>query len=212
MAESRSTESVSNSASPSTSRHWTPVSHAKFEVEKFDGSSNFSMWRCEVKDMLNLEGYVDSDYAGDLDKRRSTTGYLFTLAKGPVSWRSTLQSTVALSTTEAEYMAVTEAFKEAMWLHGLIEDLGIVQKHVEVFCDSQSAICLAKNQVHHARTKHIDVRFHFIREIVNEGDILLQKIGTADNPADMLTKHLRVHGSVDRSLCWIRESSPRWRF
>ncbi|GMP53679.1 hypothetical protein CsSME_00019075 [Camellia sinensis var. sinensis] len=97
-------------------------------------------------------------------------------------------STVALSTTEAEYMAVTEAFKEAIWLHGLIEDLGIVQKHVEVFCDSQSAICLAKNQVHHARTKHIDVRFHFIREIVNEGDILLQKIGTADNPADMLTK------------------------
>ncbi|GMP43231.1 hypothetical protein CsSME_00012675 [Camellia sinensis var. sinensis] len=119
----------------------------------------------------NLEGYVDSDYAGDLDKRRSTTGYLFTLAKGP-----------------AEYMAVTEAFKEAIWLHGLIEDLGIVQKHVKVFCDSQSAICLAKNQVHHARTKHIDVRFHFIREIVNEGDILLQKIGTADNPADMLTK------------------------
>ncbi|XP_028079579.1 enolase 2-like [Camellia sinensis] len=76
-----------------------------------------------------------SDYAGDLDKRRSTTGYLFTLAKGPVSWRSTLQSTVALSTTEAECMAVTEAFKEAIWLHGLIEDLGIVQKHVEVFCD-----------------------------------------------------------------------------
>ncbi|GMP51093.1 hypothetical protein CsSME_00017460 [Camellia sinensis var. sinensis] len=91
-------------------------------------------------------------------------------------------STVALSTIEAEYMAVTEAFKEAIWLHGLIEDLGIVQKHVKVFC------CLAKNQVHHARTKHIDVRFHFIREIVNEGDILLQKIGTADNPADMLTK------------------------
>uniref|UniRef100_A0A5B7BYT4 Reverse transcriptase Ty1/copia-type domain-containing protein n=1 Tax=Davidia involucrata TaxID=16924 RepID=A0A5B7BYT4_DAVIN len=133
-------------------------------------------------------GYVDSDYAGDLDKRRSTTGYVFTLAGGPVSWRSTLQSTVALSTTEAEYMAVTEAFKEAIWLQGLIEDLGIVQEHIEVYCASQSAICLAKNQVHHARTKHIDVRFHFILEIVDEGDILLQKIGTADNPADMLTK------------------------
>jgi hypothetical protein len=135
-----------------------------------------------------LVGYVDSDYAGDLDKRRSTTGYVFTLAGGPVSWRSTLQNTVALSTTEAEYMAVADAIKEAIWLHGLIEDLGILQKNVKVLCDSQSAIHLAKNQVHHARTKHIDVRFHFVREIMEEGDILLQKIGTADNPADMLTK------------------------
>ena len=132
--------------------------------------------------------YVDSDYAGDLDKRRSTTEYVFTMAGGPVSWRSTLQSTVALSTTEAEYMAVTEAFKEAIWLHGLINDLGISQKHIRVFYDSQSAICLAKNSIHHAHTKHIDVRFHFVREILNEGDILLKKISTADNPADMMTK------------------------
>lgn len=146
----------------------------KFERDKTIGKS--------------LVGYVDSDYAGDLDKRRSTTGYVFTMTGGPISWRSTLQSTVALSTTEAEYMAVTEAFKEAIWLHGLIKDLGINQKNVEVFCDSQSAICLAKNQVHHGRTKHIDVRYHFIREIVDEGNILLQKIQTAENPADMLTK------------------------
>ena len=107
---------------------------------------------------------------------------------GPVCWRSTLQSTVALSTTEAKYMAVTEAFKEAMWMHGLINDLGILQERINVFCDSQSAICLSKNQVHHARTKHIDVRFHFIREIISKGDIRLLKIGTGDNPADMLTK------------------------
>lgn len=166
--------------------HWQAV---KWILRYIHGTVNQGL-KFERDNRLgqNLKGYVDSDYAGDLDKRRSTTGYLFTLAKGPVSWRSTLQSTVALSTTEAEYMAVTEAFKEAIWLHGLIEDLGLVQKHVEVYCDSQSAICLAKNQVHHSRTKHIDVRFHFIREIVNEGDILLQKIGTADNPADMLTK------------------------
>jgi len=65
-------------------------------------------------------GYCDSDFAGDLDKRRSTTGYLFTLAKAPVSWKSTLQSTVAFSMTEAEYMAITEVVKEAIWLHGLL--------------------------------------------------------------------------------------------
>ncbi|KAM0977924.1 hypothetical protein ACFX13_014221 [Malus domestica] len=138
-------------------------------------------------------GYVDSDYAGDLDKRRSTTGFVFTIAGGPVSWRSILQSTVALSTTEAEYMAVTEAIKEAIWLQGLLDDLGVQQDHVDVHCDSQSAIHLAKNQVHHARTKHIDVRFHFVREVIDEGDILLQKIGIADNPADMLTKPVSLH-------------------
>ncbi|KAM1696422.1 hypothetical protein ACFXTN_027951 [Malus domestica] len=138
-------------------------------------------------------GYVDSDYAGDLDKRRSTTGFVFTIAGGPVSWRSILQSTVALSTTEAEYMAVTEAIKEAIWLQGLLDDLGVQQDHVNVHCDSQSAIHLAKNQVHHARTKHIDVRFHFVREVIDEGDILLQKIGTTDNPADMLTKPVSLH-------------------
>ncbi|KAE8723957.1 Detected protein of unknown function [Hibiscus syriacus] len=102
-------------------------------------------------------GYADFDYAGDLDKRRSTTGYLFTIAKAPVSWKSTLQSTVALSTTEAKYMAVSEAIKEAIWLNGLMEDLGVIQSHISLYCDSQSAIHLAKNQVYHSRTKHIDV-------------------------------------------------------
>ncbi|KAE8684117.1 hypothetical protein F3Y22_tig00111151pilonHSYRG00072 [Hibiscus syriacus] len=140
-------------------------------------------------------GYCDSDYAGDLDKRRSTTGYVFTFAKAPVSWKSTLQSTVALSTTEAEYMAVTEAVKEAIWLQGLLGELGIEQKHIKVHCDSQSAIHLAKNQVYHARTKHIDVRYHFVREILEEGGVIIQKIRTTENPADMLTK---VHkGDID---------------
>ncbi|XP_070021819.1 secreted RxLR effector protein 161-like, partial [Nicotiana sylvestris] len=68
-------------------------------------------------------GYCDSDFAGELDKRRSTTGYVFTFAKTPVSWKSTLQSTVVLSTTKAEYMAITEAVKEAIWLQGLLKEL-----------------------------------------------------------------------------------------
>lgn len=85
-------------------------------------------------------------------------------------------------------MAITEAFKEGIWLHNLVKDLGIRQKNIEIFCDSQSAICLAKNQVHYGHTKHIDIRYHFVREIVEEGDILLQKIGNTENVADMLTK------------------------
>ena len=85
-------------------------------------------------------GYVDSDYAGDLDKRQSTTGYVFTLSQAPVSWRSILQFTVVLSTTEAEYMAMTEAIKEAIWFQGLLDDLGIDQDLLKINCDSMSAM------------------------------------------------------------------------
>jgi len=93
-----------------------------------------------------------------------------------------------LSTTEAEYMAITEAVKEAIWLHGLLKDLGVGQKQLELYFDSQSVIHLVKNQVFHARTKHIDVRYHFVREILEEEEIVLQKIHTTENHADMLTK------------------------
>ncbi|KAH9699088.1 Integrase catalytic domain-containing protein [Citrus sinensis] len=133
-------------------------------------------------------GYCDSDFVGDLDKRRSTTGYVFTLGGGPVSWRSILQSTVALSTTEAEYMAATEAVKEAIWLKGLLGDLGVIQDNIAVFCDNQSTKFLAKNQTYHVRTKHIDVKYHYVREIIESGVVLLRKIDTKDNPSDMLTK------------------------
>nr|GEY09800.1 retrovirus-related Pol polyprotein from transposon TNT 1-94 [Tanacetum cinerariifolium] len=135
-----------------------------------------------------VEGYCNSDYARDLDKRRSTKGYVFTMAKALVSWKSTLQSTTALSTTEAEYMAMIETVKEAIWLQGLLGELGIKQRFVTMHSDSQSALHLVKNQVYHARTKHIDVRYHFIREILEEGEVRIQKIHISKNPADMLTK------------------------
>nr|GEV36617.1 retrovirus-related Pol polyprotein from transposon TNT 1-94 [Tanacetum cinerariifolium] len=132
--------------------------------------------------------YCDCDYARDLDKRRSTTGYVFTLAKAPISWKSTLQSITALSTTKAKYMAMTEAVKEEIWLQGLLGELGMCQKFVTTHSDSHSEIHFAKNEVYHARTKHIDVGYHFIREILEEGGVRIQKIHTSKNPADMLTK------------------------
>ena len=99
-----------------------------------------------------------------------------------------IQSTVAMSTTETEYMAAAEAAHEALWLTGLVKELSIQQGGVSLQCDSQSAIYLAKNQVYHARTKHIDVRFHKIRELVATSELLLEKIHTFENAADMLTK------------------------
>ena len=106
-----------------------------------------------------------------------------------VSWKSTLQSSVTLSTTEAEYMALTSAAKESIWLKGLVGELGISQDYATMYCDRLSAICLAKDQVYHDRTKHIDVRYHFLR---TDKRVKVKKIGTADNPADFFTKSVPV--------------------
>ncbi|KAL1197961.1 Retrovirus-related Pol polyprotein from transposon TNT 1-94 [Cardamine amara subsp. amara] len=122
---------------------------------------------------------------GDVDSRRSMTGYVFTLGNSVISWKATLQPTVTLSTTEAEYMALTEAAKDGIWLKGLISGLGLHHDQATMYCDSLGANCLAKDQVHHERTKHIDVRYHFLR---NEKRIQVKKVGTADNPAYMFTK------------------------
>ena len=109
--------------------------------------------------------YVDSDYAGDLDNRKSLLAYMFTLSGCTISWKSTLQSTIILSTTEAEYMTITEAIKEAIWLRGLVSDFGLHQEGTVIFCDSQRVIHLTKNQIYHERTKYIDVRYHFVRAV-----------------------------------------------
>ena len=93
-----------------------------------------------------------------------------------------------MSTTEAEYMAVAEVAKEALWLKGLVKELGLNQSGVQMHCDNQNAIYLAKNQVYHLRMKHIDVRFHKIRELIVTRDIVLKKVHTSENAADMLTK------------------------
>ncbi|KAL0323637.1 UNVERIFIED_CONTAM: Retrovirus-related Pol polyprotein from transposon TNT 1-94 [Sesamum angustifolium] len=103
-----------------------------------------------------------------------------------------VQSIVALSTIETEYMAVAEAAKEALWLSGLSKELGVEQCGVKLHCDSQSVLYLSKNQVYHARTKHIDMRYHKIRELIASGEIILQKVHTSENAADMLTKPLTV--------------------
>jgi hypothetical protein len=144
------------------------------------------------KSDLLVIGYIDADYAGDLDDRRSTTGYVFTLVGGPICWRSMIQSTIAMSTTEAKYMAVAEATEEVLWLIGLVRKLGIQQVGVSLYCDSQSAIYLAKNHVYHGRTKHIDVRFHKIKELVVISELLLEKIHTFENAANMLMKPVTV--------------------
>jgi len=98
--------------------------------------------------------------AGDIDTRKSTSGYLVIFAGGAVSWQSKLQKCVALSTTEAEFIAATEACKELLWMKKYLRELGFVQKRYVLYCDSQSAIHLSKNPTFHGKSKHIDVRYH----------------------------------------------------
>eukprot|EP00253_Pinus_taeda_P011320 PITA_11320 len=137
---------------------------------------------------ISLQGYVDADMAGDRDNRRSTTGYVFTVGGTNVSWVSKIQSVVALSTTEAEYVAATEASKEMIWLQRFMGELGKKHDIGTLYSDSQSAIHLAKNSAFHSRTKHIQLKYHFIRSVLEDGELKLEKIHTSQNPADMLTK------------------------
>ena len=137
--------------------HWEAV---KWILRYLRGSSDECL--CFGASNPILKGYTDSDIAGDLDNRKSTTGYLFTFSGGAISWQSKLQKCVALSTTEAEYIAATEAGKEMIWLKRFLQELGLNQMEYIVYCDSQSAIDLSKNSMYHARTKHIDVRYHWI--------------------------------------------------
>ncbi|KAH9647635.1 hypothetical protein KPL70_025262 [Citrus sinensis] len=141
---------------------------------------------------FTVRGYVDSDFAGDLDKRKSITGYVFVLSRTVVSWVSKLQTVVALSTTKAEYMAATQACKEAIWIQRLLEEFGHKQQKISVFCDSQSALHIARNPAFHSRTKHIGVQYHFVREVVEDGSVDLQKIHTKENLADVLTKPIKA--------------------
>jgi hypothetical protein len=139
-----------------------------------------------------LIGYMDSDFAVDLDKRMSLTGYVFTVGDCALSWRETLQPVVAQSTTEAEYIAIAEACKESVLLKGLYAELCSDDSCVNMFCDSQSAICLTKDQMFHERSKHIDVKYHYVRDIVTQGKLKVCKISTHDNPTDMIRKPVPV--------------------
>lgn len=136
-------------------------------------------------------GYSDSDHAGDLDDRKSTTGSLFLINGCPVTWQSAKQQAVALSSCEAEYMAASATACQAAWLRRLLgELLNKEEEMVKIYIDNQSAIQLIKNPVFHERNKHIDTRFHYIRRCVEDGKIAVEHIGTTNQLADILTKSL----------------------
>lgn len=136
-----------------------------------------------------LVGFSDADLAGDVDTRRSTSGVIFYLGDNPITWQSSKQKVVALSSCEAEYIAAATATCQALWLARLVTDMAGVQPRTpELKVDNQAAIALSKNPVFHDRSKHIDTKFHFIRECVDQGRIILQHTSTETQLADILTK------------------------
>lgn len=138
-----------------------------------------------------LEGYSDADWARDKVTRKSLSGILFLLAGGPVSWSSKQQRTVALSSMEAEYMALSSAVQQAVHLRGLLNDMTIgVNRPTTIFVDSQSAIKAASNPITSERSKHIDTRYHYTREMVENGVVALEYVPTTEMTADCLTKPL----------------------
>lgn len=138
-----------------------------------------------------MAGYSNSDWAGSIDDRKSTTGQKFFFGNSVISWSSKKQSTVALSTAEAEYNAVTSAACQGVWLRRLLEELDCEQKGATIlYCDNQSTIAIGNNPVHHNRTKHIDTQLHFIRDLIEQKMIELQYVNTNQQVADVLTKSL----------------------
>jgi len=140
---------------------------------------------------VQLTGFSDSDYAGDIDDRKSTSGMLFCLGDSPVTWHSNKQKVVALSTCEAEYIAASGAACQGVWLARLLRSLLGLEVGVPVLkIDNKSAIDLCKNPVHHDRSKHIETKFHYIRDCVEKGKVVVDQISTKDQLADVLTKSL----------------------
>jgi uncharacterized protein YwlG (UPF0340 family) len=136
-------------------------------------------------------GYSDSDVGGDVVGRRSTGEMAFYLNDSLVTWNSHKEKTVALSSCEAEFMAATAAAKQALWLRNLLGELtGNQMKAVTLMVDNNSAIALMKNPVFHGKSKHIEIKFHFIRECVERGQIMVKRVGTLEQKTDALTKPL----------------------
>jgi hypothetical protein len=149
------------------------------------------------KEKKSLEGYSDADYAGDVDKRRSTSGYVFVLHGGAIAWRSKLQATVAASTCEAEFIAASTAAKEALWLKQLMAEFTGQVAPVTMHVDNQGALALLHHPHGHQRTKHIDVAYKFVQDRVERGEIICVYCSTNDMIADCLTKAVPVQKFVE---------------
>ena len=153
------------------------------------GTTNLCLYYPKFSN-FDVLGYTDADYAGYLVDRKSTSGMAQFVGPCLVTWGSRKQQSIALSTTEAEYIAAAACCAQLLWLKQQLEDFQVKLPVMEIKCDNTSAINVSKNPVHHSRTKHIDVRHHFLRDHVEKGNVVLNHVCTQDQVADIFTKGL----------------------
>jgi hypothetical protein len=184
---------LSQHCSEPTVRHWNALIRV---LRYLKGTTNYRLqFGTQGAYGPKLQGFCDADYAGDTDNRASCSGGLWLLNSGVIVWNSTKQRSIALSTGESEYIAAAEAAKTGQWLRGLLTELGYTDylgEHlsVPIYSDNTACIALAKDPVEHSRTKHIEVRYHYIRQLVAYGKTTLAYLPTTEMLADILTKPL----------------------
>ena len=183
------TYAVNNVCAHPSNQHWTAV---KQIFRYLSGTIDHGLLYEKTKGPTKLVGFSDADWGGDTEDFKSTSGYCFEIGGTLITWKSKKQACVALSTAEAEYMALSSAAQEAVWLRELTNDLkdGVLNSPTVVFEDNQAAIKMAKNPQYHGRAKHISIKYHYIREQVANCQIELKYCRTDEMIADMFTKGL----------------------
>ncbi|XP_065633282.1 secreted RxLR effector protein 161-like [Quercus suber] len=158
-------------------------------IRYVNGTSDYGIWYTKDSNEC-LAGYSDADWARCIDDRKSTSGECFYLGNNLVSWMSKKQNLVSLSRAEAEYIATRSCCAQLLWIRKLLHDYGISQDTMCVFCDNTSAINLSKNPVQHSKSKHIEIRYHFIRDLIEDKIVCLEFINTDNQKAGIFTKPL----------------------
>ena len=165
---------------------------AKRVIRYLKGTQSFGVKFTKV-DNCRLQGFADSDWAGSVKDMRSTSGFCFTLGSGCFTWSSKKQEVVAQSAAEAEFLAATAAANHAIWLRKLMQDLEMeVEGPTEILVDNQAALAISQNPVFHGRTKHFKIKFYYLREVQQEGEVKLLHCKTEDQVADVFTKPLQA--------------------
>jgi hypothetical protein len=178
--------------------HWTVV---KRILRYLKSTADYGLFinKCSSS---QLYAYSDADWAGCPDDRKSTSGYCIYLGSNLLSWSSKKQPTVSRSSTEAEYKAIANTTAEIMWIQSLFRDIGLVQHNAPIlYCDNIGATYLSSNPAYHARTKHIEIDFHFVRDKVAEKTLVVRFLSSKDQIADVLTKPL-----VSTRFCLLRSN------
>ena len=175
---------VSRKSQKPTQNEWINVIKI---IKYLKGTKNYGL---KFTNNPLIKTFADADFAGDKESRRSTSGYIITIGNTPISWYSKLQNCVSTSTAESEYYSISECAKQCIWYQNLLNELNQNINQIIIYTDNKAAIHISKNNLINPKSKHIDIRYHYIRELINKRKIILTYIKSQENIADGFTKYL----------------------